>query len=113
MNEDQKKAWMAKYNMLTPEEFEDVRQQVVKAKLSQQSQSAGNLSPTIWLYSCFAWSDFCLIEIGIIYGVAVLTMLVCLSQVYYNAALYKVLQYAVWLTYRPISGLAIRYIVAA
>ena len=44
-------------------------------------------------------SIFVSLKVGVIYGITILTMLVSLSQVYYNEALYKVLGYSVWLTY--------------
>ncbi len=100
MDEEQKKEWMAKFSMLSPEEFEDVRQQVIKAKLSQQSQIGWQTLPhdLSVLVFCLV-SIFISLKVGLIYGITILTMLVSLSQVYYNEALYKVLSYAVWLTY--------------
>lgn len=100
MDEDQKKEWLTKFNMLSPEEFEDVRQQVIKAKLSQQSQIGWQTLPhdLSVLVFCLV-SIFVSLRVGVIYGITILTMLVSLSQVYYNEALYKVLGYSVWLTY--------------
>jgi hypothetical protein len=100
MDEDQKKDWLSKFGMLSPEEFEDVRQQVIKAKLSQQSQIGWQTLPhdLSVLVFCLV-SIFVSLKVGVIYGITILTMLVSLSQVYYNEALYKVLGYSVWLTY--------------
>jgi hypothetical protein len=100
MEEGQRKEWLSKYSMLSMEEFEDVRHQVIKAKLSQQSQIGWQSLPhdLSVLVFCLV-SIFVSLKIGIIYGITVLTMLVSLSQVYFNESLYKILGYAVWLTY--------------
>lgn len=100
MSADQKKTWMSQYNLLTEKEFEDVRRQVLEAKLSQQSQIGWQSIPhdIAVLVFCLV-SIFFSLKLGLVYGVAVLTMLISLTLVYFNAALYKILGYAVWLTY--------------
>mgnify|MGYP000851693588 CR=1 FL=1 len=108
MDESAAQEWLARYSMLTRQEFEDVRRQVIEAKLSQQSQIGWQSLP-----HDLAVLVFCLVSIfgslktGVIYGIAVLAMLVSLTQVYYNQALYKILGHAGWLTYPAYLGLGI------
>ena len=107
MSEDLKKAWMAKFPLLSPAEFEDVRQQVVKAKLSQQSQVGWQSIPHDLTVLAFCLvSVFFSLKVGLIAGVAVLVFLVSLTQVFYHQKLYQILGYSVWLTYPAYALLA-------
>jgi hypothetical protein len=100
MDENQKAEWLSKFSALSFDEFEDVRRQVIDAKISQQAQIGWQSLPhdLAVLVFCLV-SIFVSLKIGLLYGITVLAMLVSLTHVYYNEALYKVLGYAVWLTY--------------
>ena len=100
MSEEQKRVWMSKFSLLSYEEFEDVRQQVIKAKISQQSQIGWQSIPHDFAVLVFCLvSTFFSLKAGLIAGIAVLVFLVSLIQVFYNQKLYQVLGYSVWLTY--------------
>lgn len=100
MHDDQKKEWMRKFNLLSIREFEDVRSQVIKAKTSQQSQIGWQVLPhdLSVLVFCLV-SIFFSLKSGLIAGIFVLIMLESIFQVFFNQTLYKILGYAVWLTY--------------
>jgi hypothetical protein len=100
MTEDQKSEWMQQYSGLTREEFEDVRRQVIEAKTSQQAQVGWQSLPhdLSVLVFCLVTVFFSL-KAGLVAGVIVLALLVSITQVYFNEALYKILGYANWLTY--------------
>lgn len=100
MSEDQQKSWMAKYSMLSKREFEDIRQQVIQAKTSQQSQIGWQTIPhdlSVIIF-CLVSVIFSL-KVGLIAGVFLLILLESLFQVFYNPKLYQILGYSVWLTY--------------
>jgi hypothetical protein len=100
MKEDQKKGWLLKASPLTKTEFEDIRQQVIQAKLSQQAQIGWQAIP-----HDLAVIVFCLVsvifslKVGLVAGIASLVLLESLFQVIFLPALYKILMYSVWLTY--------------
>lgn len=108
MSEEQKKAWMAKFKSLSYEEFEDIRQQVIEARIYQQSQIGWQSIPRdiALLVFCLA-GTFISINAGLITGITVLVFLVSLTHVFYNQKLYEILGYSVWLTYPAFALLAV------
>lgn len=100
MKAEEQQRWMAQYPNLSRREFEDVRQQVIKAKTAHQSQIGWQVIPRD-----LAVIIFCLVSIvvnlstGIVIGVAFLILFAPIFNIFYSERLNKILSYAVWFTY--------------
>ena len=100
MDEDQKKEWRAKYNMLSKKEFDYLHRKVLAAKINRQSK-AGWLT----LPRDFATIVFCVVgslvslKIGLISGIAVLILFQSIFQVYYNPKLFQIFGLSRIITY--------------
>ena len=100
MNEDQKKEWRAKYDMLSKKEFEYLHRKVLAAKINRQSK-AGWLT----LPRDFAIIVFCVVgslvslKTGLISGIATLLVFQSIFQVYYSPKLFQILGLSRIITY--------------
>jgi len=100
MTDEQKAAWLQRYEGLTEKEFQDIRRQVIKAKTTQQAQVGWqslphDLSVLVFCLTTYFFS----LKVGLIAAVAVLAFLASFVQVYFNEKAYKVLAYAGGFTY--------------
>jgi len=108
MTEKEQDRWRSLYPGLSKREFDDIRRQVIQAKMAQQSQIGWQVIPRdLAVIVGSLASYFINLKAGLIASVAALTLLEILFHFFYNPKLYKVLSYAVWLTYPALILLAL------
>jgi len=108
MSEKEQDRWRSEYPGLSKREFEDIRRQVIQAKMAQQSQIGWQVIPRDLSVITASLAGYLFnLKTGIIVGAATLIVLEILFRANYNDKLYKILSYVVWLTYPALILLAL------
>lgn len=108
MTEKEQDRWRSEYPGLSKRDFDDIRRQVIQAKMAQQSQIGWQVIPRdLAVIVGSLMSYFFDLKIGILAGVIALVVLEILFHSFYSPELYKVLSYVVWLTYPALILLAL------
>lgn len=97
---EERQRWLSEFPLLGPAEFDDVRRQVVEAKMYQQERVGWQSVPhDLAVLVLVLVTTFSSLQVGIVAAVAALVFLESVFQVYFSRRLYRPLSLLVWLTY--------------
>jgi hypothetical protein len=100
LDQESKTALLKQYPLLGSRELEDVRKQVIDARLYEQERVGWQAIPhDLAVLAFVAVTGLFDLRLGVVVGVAALVLLESLFQFYFNRRTYRLLSWLVWLTY--------------